>query len=101
MLHTFKESRLHAVTFVSRRGQYQFVHQLGMPDRDLQRRGATVAETHKIGFLDMELLEQGSHIIGILLEAQRTVDIRSVPVSLQLYSDHLMSFCQIRQDAAE
>ena len=68
---------------------------------DLQAGSAPVAEADKIGFFDMELLEQGGHIIGDLFEAQRAVDIRGMPVRLQLYSDHVMCFCQFRQDAAE
>ena len=101
MLHPFPEAGLHTVTFVSGSGQHQFVHQFRVPDSDLQGGRAPVAEAHQIRFLDMELLEQGGHIIGVLFEAQRAIDIRGMPVGLQLCRDHLMCFCQFRQDAAE
>jgi hypothetical protein len=45
--------------------------------------------------------QDSAYVIGVLFKAQWAVNIRSMPVGLQLYGDHPMRFGQFRQYAAE
>ena len=54
-----------------------------MPNRDLQRNGAAVAEAEKIGPRDLQVLKQPGHVVGRLLERDRlaAIDVRPCPCS--------------------
>lgn len=53
-----------------------------MTDRDLHGRLSAVAETEEICFIDMQLLEQGRYVVGILLKAKGPVDIPGMAMRL-------------------
>jgi hypothetical protein len=72
-----------------------------MPDCHLQRDGAAVAEAEEVGAVDVQMRQQRPGVVGRLLEAERPVDIRRVPVALLLERDDLPGAGERRQDLAE
>ena len=90
---------MRSAPFVSGGEQHQLVHYFRMTNGDLQSGRAAIAETHDVCFVDLELLEQCRHVVGVLLKTQRPVDVRSVPVRLQLDGDDAMRFGEFRQHA--
>jgi hypothetical protein len=68
----------------------QFANLARVPDRDLKRDRASIAESKNICLLDMEVFEKSRCIVRRPLEAERPVgNIRSVPKSLLLKGNHL------------
>src|SRR5215210_2858229 len=60
-----------------------------MTNGSLQRDAATQGKAEDVGVFEPEVLDQASDVVRHLLEAQRAIDIGSVPVSLEFDRDEL------------
>jgi hypothetical protein len=73
-----------------------------MPNGDLQRDIAPVAEAEKISFLYLEVIHERHGVIRRLLEAKRAVGhIAGTSVALLLECNDLPALCQGRQDLSK
>jgi hypothetical protein len=72
-----------------------------MPNRDLQRNGAAVAEAEKIGPGTCKVLKQPGHVVGRLLERDRLAAIGRASVPLLLERDDAAVAGQEREYPAE
>src|SRR5437867_6167907 len=101
MLHRAPEPGDEAVPLEHGRFDDQFAHHVRMADSHEQGDVASVAVPEEIRPVDMEIFQESGGVLGRLLEAERTIDIGGVPVSLLLEGDDPPGLRKGRQDLSE
>ena len=89
------------VQIVGDRGEHEFAHHLRMPNDHMQGDASAHAVTKDIGTFDPKVPDRGGDIIRHLFEGHRAVNIRGVPMGLQLEGDDLAGLGQGRQKLSE
>src|SRR3989454_2111735 len=101
MLHRVPEPGDEAVPLEHGRFDDQFAHHVRMPDSHEQGDVSPVAVPEEICPVDMEIFQESGGVFGRLLEAEGTIDIRGVTVSLLLEGDDPPGLGKGRQDLSE
>jgi len=85
--------RLRAVARVGDRGEHQPARQAGVADGKLEGGGAAHAEAEDVGVVEVEVTDQGGHVVGHVLVGDGAVYVGRAPVPLQLDGDHPPGLC--------
>ena len=102
LLHAVEETVDHASALERRRREHELAHDFRMPDRDMHRDRAAVAEAEEIGLCDVQVVEQRGSVVRRLFERERAIGtIGGVAVALLLERDDLPMLRQLRQDLRE
>src|SRR6185437_15614380 len=83
IIKSFPETGGYGIPFVKSRSNDQPVHAVRMPDRQFQGCVSAVTETKDISAFNIQLLQQGSYVIGILFKTFRRISVGCTSVGLQ------------------
>jgi hypothetical protein len=80
---------------------HQLADAAGVPETELEGHAATEAVTMDVGFLDADVRQQRGGVVGERLVGERTIDVRRMPVSLELDRDDPAGLGQGRHEVAQ